>query len=162
VIRWPGGCFADRYHWRDGIGPRASRPRRFGRWSETTESNHFGTHEFMQFCRLIGAEPYFSANVGTGTVEEFQQWVEYCNAPAGRTTTEARTAAAAASARRRTARRRDDRDDLRRRPHVAAVGAPVLQFREPGALPGRRRDLAALGGLRGAPFAGSRNTGKNR
>ncbi len=84
VMRWPGGCFADRYHWRDGIGSREGRPRRFGRWNEVTESNHFGTHEFMQFCRLVDSEPYFCANVGTGTAEEFQQWVEYCNAPAGR------------------------------------------------------------------------------
>ena len=86
VIRWPGGCFADRYHWRDGIGPVASRPRRFGRWSEVTEPNTFGTHEFIRFCRLCEAEPYFAANVGTGSPEEFQQWVEYCNAPAGSTT----------------------------------------------------------------------------
>jgi alpha-N-arabinofuranosidase len=86
VVRWPGGCFADRYHWRDGIGPREKRPRRFGRWREETENNAFGTHEFMRFCRLAGVEPYFAANVGTGTAEEFQQWVEYCNAPAGSTT----------------------------------------------------------------------------
>jgi len=86
VIRWPGGCFADRYHWMDGIGPRAERPSRYGRWSDVTESNQFGTHEFIEFCRLCGAEPYFAANVGTGTAEEFQSWVEYCNAPAGRTT----------------------------------------------------------------------------
>jgi alpha-L-arabinofuranosidase len=86
VIRWPGGCFADGYHWQDGIGPRESRPRRFGRWNEKTEPNAFGTHEFMQFCHLAGAEPYFAANVGSGTVQEFQEWVEYCNAPAGRTT----------------------------------------------------------------------------
>jgi alpha-N-arabinofuranosidase len=86
VVRWPGGCFADRYHWRDGIGPRESRPRRFGRWREETESNAFGLHEFMTFCRLCGVEPYLAANVGTGTPEEFQQWVEYCNAPAGSTT----------------------------------------------------------------------------
>ncbi len=86
VVRWPGGCFADRYHWRDGIGPRDQRPRRFGRWKEVTEPNHFGTHEFMRFCRLCGVEPYFAANVGTGSAEEFQQWVEYCNAPAGATT----------------------------------------------------------------------------
>ena len=69
LIRWPGGCFADRYHWRDGIGPRDRRPRRFGRWQEVTEPNHFGTHEFMRFCRLCGAEPYFAANVGSGSVE---------------------------------------------------------------------------------------------
>jgi alpha-N-arabinofuranosidase len=86
VVRWPGGCFADRYHWRDGIGPREKRPRRFGRWREETESNQFGTHEFLRFCRLSGVEPYLAANVGTGSAEEFQRWVEYCNAPAGRTT----------------------------------------------------------------------------
>jgi alpha-N-arabinofuranosidase len=86
VVRWPGGCFADAYHWRDGIGNPSSRPRRFGRWRETTESNAFGTHEFIRFCRLCDVEPYFAANVGTGTPEEFQQWVEYCNAPAGSTT----------------------------------------------------------------------------
>jgi alpha-L-arabinofuranosidase len=86
VVRWPGGCFADKYHWRDGIGPREKRPRRFGRWKEVTESNQFGTHEFMRFCRLCNVEPYFAANVGTGSAEEFQQWVEYCNAPAASTT----------------------------------------------------------------------------
>jgi len=86
VIRWPGGCFADRYHWRDGIGPVKARPRRFGRWREVTEPNTFGTHEFIRFCRLCGAEPYLAANVGTGSAEEYQQWVEYCNAPVGTTT----------------------------------------------------------------------------
>jgi alpha-N-arabinofuranosidase len=85
VVRWPGGCFADKYHWRDGIGPLSKRPRRYGRWREETESNQFGTHEFMRFCRLCEVEPYFAGNVGTGTPEEFQQWVEYCNAPAGST-----------------------------------------------------------------------------
>ncbi|HEV3163822.1 MAG TPA: alpha-L-arabinofuranosidase C-terminal domain-containing protein [Isosphaeraceae bacterium] len=86
AVRWPGGCFADRYHWQDGVGPRAKRPRRFGRWQEDTESNQFGTHEFLRFCRLCEVEPYLAANVGTGSAEEFQQWVEYCNAPAGSTT----------------------------------------------------------------------------
>jgi alpha-N-arabinofuranosidase len=86
AIRWPGGCFADRYHWRDGIGSRPARPRRFGRWREDTETNQFGTHEFVRFCRACGAEPYFAGNVGTGSPEEFQQWIEYCNAPAGSTT----------------------------------------------------------------------------
>ncbi|HVC98151.1 MAG TPA: alpha-L-arabinofuranosidase C-terminal domain-containing protein [Pirellulales bacterium] len=86
VVRWPGGCFADRYHWRDGIGPPEKRPRRFGRWREETEPNHFGTREFIRFCQLADVEPYFAANVGTGTAEEFQQWVEYCNAPGGSTT----------------------------------------------------------------------------
>jgi alpha-N-arabinofuranosidase len=82
VVRWPGGCFADNYHWRDGIGPRDRRPRRFGRWREETETNQFGTHEFIRFCRLTGTQPYLAANVGTGSPEEFQQWLEYCNAPA--------------------------------------------------------------------------------
>lgn len=86
VIRWPGGCFADKYHWMDGIGPREKRPRRYGRWSDVTESNQFGTHEFVEFCKLCGTESYFAANVGGGTVEEFQSWVEYCNAPTGKTT----------------------------------------------------------------------------
>jgi alpha-N-arabinofuranosidase len=85
VVRWPGGCFADKYHWRDGIGPRDRRPRRFGRWREETETNQFGTHEFLHFCRLCGVTPYLAANVGTGQPEEFQQWLEYCNAPAGST-----------------------------------------------------------------------------
>ena len=86
VIRWPGGCFADKYHWMDGIGPADQRPKRYGRWSDVTEPNTFGTHEFIRFCRLVGAEPYLAANVGTGTAEEFQSWVEYCNAPTGKTT----------------------------------------------------------------------------
>jgi alpha-N-arabinofuranosidase len=86
VVRWPGGCFADKYHWRDGIGPRDKRPRRYGRWRDVTEANQFGTQEFMRFCRLCNVEPYFAANVGTGSAEEFQDWVEYCNAPAGATT----------------------------------------------------------------------------
>jgi alpha-L-arabinofuranosidase len=85
VVRWPGGCFADKYHWRDGIGLASTRSRRFGRWREETETNHFGTHEFLRFCQLCGVEPYLAANVGTGAPEEFQQWVEYCNAPAGST-----------------------------------------------------------------------------
>jgi alpha-N-arabinofuranosidase len=85
VVRWPGGCFADKYHWRDGVGSRRDRPRRFGRWREDTETNQFGTHEFIRFCRLCGVEPYFAANVGTGSPDEFQQWIEYCNAPAGST-----------------------------------------------------------------------------
>ncbi|MEM2905130.1 MAG: alpha-L-arabinofuranosidase C-terminal domain-containing protein [Candidatus Bathyarchaeia archaeon] len=86
LIRWPGGCFADRYHWQDGVGPRHLRPSRYGRWRDVAESNAFGTHEFIRLCQLTGMEPYIAANVGTGTAEEFQQWVEYCNAPAGSTT----------------------------------------------------------------------------
>lgn len=86
VIRWPGGCFADTYHWRDGIGPADKRPKRYDRWTDVGESNQFGTHEFMHFCRLVGAEPLLSANVGTGTAQEFQEWMDYCNAPAGQTT----------------------------------------------------------------------------
>jgi alpha-N-arabinofuranosidase len=80
VIRWPGGCFADDYHWRDGIGPRASRPRGINmHWGDVVESNEFGTHEFADFCRGVGAEPYFCGNVGSGSPTELRNWVEYCN-----------------------------------------------------------------------------------
>ncbi len=80
VLRWPGGCFADAYHWRDGIGPRDRRPLRVNyHWGMAPEPNHFGTHEFMQFCRLIGTEPYLVGNVGSGSPAELRDWVEYCN-----------------------------------------------------------------------------------
>lgn len=78
VLRWPGGCFADEYHWMDGIGPKEKRPRMVNtHWGGIVENNHFGTHEFMRLCELIGAEPYINGNVGSGTVYEMQQWVEY-------------------------------------------------------------------------------------
>ncbi len=78
VLRWPGGCFADEYHWQDGIGPKEKRPYMVNtHWGGVVENNHFGTHEFMEFCELIGAEPYICGNVGSGTVQEMQQWVEY-------------------------------------------------------------------------------------
>ena len=77
-LRWPGGCFADEYHWRDGIGPRADRPRMINtNWGDVEENNHFGTHEFMALCELLGAEPYINGNVGSGTVREMSEWVEY-------------------------------------------------------------------------------------
>jgi len=79
VIRWPGGCFADDYHWRDGIGPREERPRRINRWWPDEEPNHFGTHEFIDLCRQTGSEPYICANVGSGSPAEASAWVEYCN-----------------------------------------------------------------------------------
>ncbi len=82
VLRWPGGCFADDYHWCDGIGPREGRPRRVNLWwGEALESNAFGTHEFIRFCRLIGAQPYICGNVGSGSPAELRNWVEYCNFP---------------------------------------------------------------------------------
>lgn len=88
-LRWPGGCFADGYHWRDGIGPAAKRPRTYNYWQyqmpaglDHTEPNSFGIHEFMRLCRLTGAEPYVAANVGSGSPQEFHDWVSYCNAPA--------------------------------------------------------------------------------
>lgn len=78
VLRWPGGCFADEYHWKDGIGPRVSRPKMINtHWGGVVEDNSFGTHEFLRFCELTGAEPYICGNVGSGTVQEMQQWVEY-------------------------------------------------------------------------------------
>ena len=80
VLRWPGGCFADTYHWRDGVGPLADRPQRVNvHWGMAEEPNHFGTHEFMAFCRALGAEPYFAANLGSAAPEETRDWVEYCN-----------------------------------------------------------------------------------
>jgi alpha-N-arabinofuranosidase len=79
IIRWPGGCFADNYHWMDGIGPRKLRPRRYNIWWEQLETNYFGTDEFMHLCEMIEAEPYLCLNIGSGTVEEARSWVEYCN-----------------------------------------------------------------------------------
>lgn len=82
VLRWPGGCFADTYHWRDGIGPKDQRKAIVNtNWGGVTEDNSFGTHEFMALCRALGCEPYISGNVGSGTVQEFSDWVEYCNMP---------------------------------------------------------------------------------
>jgi alpha-L-arabinofuranosidase len=78
VVRWPGGCFADEYHWRDGIGLRASRPVRVNHnWGGVPESNAFGTHEYFEFLSLIGAQAYISVNVGTGSVQEMADWLEY-------------------------------------------------------------------------------------
>jgi alpha-N-arabinofuranosidase len=88
VIRWPGGCFAEQYDWRDAIGPRHERPLRTGfssNWDPSThnmvEPNAYGTHEFMQTCRLIGAEAYLAANMRSLPARDFYEWVEYCNAP---------------------------------------------------------------------------------
>jgi len=78
VIRWPGGCFADTYHWMDGIGPREERPVRVSFWGDE-ETNQFGTDEFLKFCSMVGAEPYICLNVGSGSPEEARSWVEYCN-----------------------------------------------------------------------------------
>jgi alpha-N-arabinofuranosidase len=95
VVRWPGGCFADSYDWRDGIGPRAQRPRRANFWindrfmvkapdgPQKYEPNWFGTNDFLRFCRLTGAQPYLAANLRSLPPKDFYQWVEYCNAPAG-------------------------------------------------------------------------------
>lgn len=97
VIRWPGGCFADSYDWRDGVGPRDQRPRRTNFWIGDAEKRHlgngpqafepnaFGTNEFMRFCQLAGAQPYVAANLRSLPPLVFDQWVEYCNSPAGST-----------------------------------------------------------------------------
>jgi len=78
VLRWPGGCFADEYHWMDGIGPREKRPKMSNNnWGGVIEDNSFGTNEFFNLCELLGCEPYLSGNVGSGTVEELAKWVEY-------------------------------------------------------------------------------------
>ncbi|GAA4061998.1 alpha-N-arabinofuranosidase [Amphibacillus indicireducens] len=78
VLRWPGGCFADEYHWKDGVGPREERKRMVNtHWGGLVENNHFGTHEFMKLCELLDTEPYINGNVGSGTVQEMSEWVEY-------------------------------------------------------------------------------------
>lgn len=79
-LRWPGGCFADTYHWKDGIGPKDKRPTMVNKWwGGVTEDNSFGTHDFLEMCKKIGAEPYLAGNVGSGTVQELSDWVQYVN-----------------------------------------------------------------------------------
>ena len=93
VLRWPGGCFADDYHWRNGIGVPGSRPRTVNHtWGGQIEDNGFGTHEFLRLCELIGARPYLAANVGSGSPAELRDWVEYCNQPSGSSLAEQRSA----------------------------------------------------------------------
>ena len=78
VLRWPGGCFADEYHWMDGIGPKESRKCMVNtNWGGGVEDNSFGTHEFLELCRQLGCEPYINGNVGSGTVREMSEWIEY-------------------------------------------------------------------------------------
>jgi len=78
VLRWPGGCFADTYHWKDGIGPTEQRPKMMNyHWGGVVETNSFGTHEFLNLCEMLGCDPYVSANVGSGTVKEMTDWIEY-------------------------------------------------------------------------------------
>src|SRR5438034_7298054 len=78
VLRWPGGCFADEYHWRDGIGPRDKRPKRINtHWGMVIETNAFGTHEFLDLCEQLGCDAYISANVGSGSPQEMMEWIEY-------------------------------------------------------------------------------------
>jgi alpha-N-arabinofuranosidase len=79
ILRWPGGNFSSNYHWKDGIGPRDSRPPRLEMAWGTVESNRFGTHDFLDYTSMLGTEPYICTNLGTGSWEEAQQWVEYCN-----------------------------------------------------------------------------------
>lgn len=80
LVRWPGGCFADTYHWKDGIGPKDKRKTIVNtNWGGVTEDNSFGTHEFMEFIKQLGCEAYISGNVGSGTVQELSDWIEYCN-----------------------------------------------------------------------------------
>ncbi len=93
VLRWPGGCFADDYHWQDGVGPRQNRPRTVNiHWGHVIEDNSFGTHEFIQLCRLLGAEPYLAGNLGSGSPSEMRNWVEYCNFPGDSTLAKQRAA----------------------------------------------------------------------
>lgn len=78
VLRWPGGCFADEYHWKDGIGKKNERKKMINtNWGGVTEDNSFGTHEFFRLCELVGCEPYLAGNLGSGTVQELSEWIEY-------------------------------------------------------------------------------------
>jgi alpha-N-arabinofuranosidase len=84
VLRWPGGCFADTYHWRDGVGPKKERPSMLNVWwGNVKEDNSFGTNEFLNMCELLGAEPYLSGNVGSGTPQELSDWIKYTTHPNG-------------------------------------------------------------------------------
>src|SRR5262249_733121 len=82
VLRWPGGCFADEYHWRDGIGPRAQRPRRPNASWGGVDTNAFGTHEFLDLCEMLGADPYINGNLGSGSPQEMMDWIEYMTSDA--------------------------------------------------------------------------------
>ena len=78
VLRWPGGCFADEYHWKDGIGPKETRKKMINtHWGGVVEDNSFGTHEFFELCEQLGCETYINGNLGSGTVQEMSEWVEY-------------------------------------------------------------------------------------
>jgi len=93
VLRWPGGCFADEYHWRDGIGPRDKRPHRVNTyWGGVIEPNTFGTHEFFELAEMLGAKTYLAVNVGSGTVQETSDWVEYITSPSESTLAKERRA----------------------------------------------------------------------
>jgi alpha-N-arabinofuranosidase len=94
LLRWPGGCYADHYHWRDGIGPSARRPRRLGLSCGlmVEDDNSLGTHEFLALCSLLGAEPYLAGNVGSGSPQELCDWLEYCNTALDTTLARERTA----------------------------------------------------------------------
>ena len=149
VVRWPGGCFADEYHWRDGIGPRAKRPVKVNtHWGGVAETNEFGTHEFMAFAELIGAEVYISGNVGSGCPQEMADWMEYMTSD---------TVSTLANERRKNGRdkpwevhllRHRQRDLGLRRQHAARVlrrpVPPVRHLREGAARTcGRRSSPAA-------------------
>ncbi len=83
-LRWPGGCFADTYHWKDGVGPKDKRPAIVNRWwGGVTEDNSFGTHDFLNMCERIGAQPYLAGNVGSGSVQDLIDWIQYVNSAAG-------------------------------------------------------------------------------
>ena len=91
VFRWPGGCFAEEYHWQDGIGEKALRRKIVNtNWGGVTEDNSFGTHEFMRFCELVGCKPYINGNVGSGSVREMSEWIEYMTSDAESPLTEQR------------------------------------------------------------------------
>ncbi len=152
MLRWPGGCYADHYHWRDGIGPPAERPVRLGMSCglQVEDDNSLGTHEFLDFCKLIGAEPYLAGNVGSGTPQELCDWLEYCNSAVRTTLARERAANGAPAAVGRQAMGRGQRElglrrQLRRRnlclriPALCHHAAPRRSVRRAGDLRLRRR-----------------------
>ncbi len=94
MLRWPGGCYADHYHWHDGIGEPENRPTRLGLSCglQVEDDNSLGTHEFMALCQMLGAEPYLAGNMGSGSAQELCDWLEYCNTTVNTTLARERTA----------------------------------------------------------------------
>ncbi len=138
VLRWPGGCFADSYDWRDGIGPTRQRPQRAAFWGQQ-DSNQYGLHEFMPTCRAIGCKPYLAADIRTLPARDFYQGIEYCNAPGNVRTADTGGINALAALRAKNGRRSHS---------TSATGASVTR---PGAAAANRRRKSTASFTAGSP-----------